>query len=282
MDPLCSLGEIYSRVIREEQRLASAQVHDQRKEVVGFTTQTEHSVLPSSRTEMRSGGRLDFSSIRSRSSICSHCGRSGHEKKECLQIVGFPEWWTERNGGGRGSATRCSGGRGCFTRTLIGSGEEHDGVYYLTDVATDRIHSTNVSSDQALWHQRLGHPRFLVLSSLPVFSSSFKNVGSRSCDVCFRAKQTRDVFPLSSNKSTECFSLIHCDVWGPYRVPSSYGAVYFLTIVDDFLRAVWTYLMPAKSEVRGVLTNFFAYTEKQFGKTVRMIRGDNGTEFMCL
>ncbi|XP_010463259.1 PREDICTED: uncharacterized protein LOC104743928 [Camelina sativa] len=111
MDPFPSLGEIYSRVIREEQLLASAWVHEQHKEVVGFTTQTERSVLPSSRTEIQSGGRLNSSSIRFRSSICSHCGRSRHEKKECWQIVGFPEWWTERNGG-RGSATRGRGGRG--------------------------------------------------------------------------------------------------------------------------------------------------------------------------
>ena len=169
-----------------------------------------------------------------------------------------------------------------FSRTLIGSGEERDGVYYLTDVATAKIHTAKVSSDQALWHQRLGHPSFSVLSSLPVLTSSSLSVGSRSCDVCFRAKQTREVFPVSTNKSIECFSLIHCDVWGPYRVPSSCGAVYFLTIVDDFSRAVWTYLLLAKSEVRTVLTNFLVYTEKQFGKSVKVLRSDNGTEFMCL
>lgn len=35
------------------------------------------------------------------------------------------------------------------------------------------------------------------------------------------------------NKTSECFSLIHVDVWGPYHVPSSFGAIYFLMIVDD-------------------------------------------------
>ena len=40
---------------------------------------------------------------RTRSSVvCSNCGRSGHEKKDCWQIIGFPEWYTERNqSGGR-------------------------------------------------------------------------------------------------------------------------------------------------------------------------------------
>jgi len=136
-----------------------------------------------------------------------------------------------------------------FSRTLIGSGEERDGVYYLTDVATMKIHTANVSSNQALWHQRLGHPSFSVLLALPVFSSSSISINSRSCDVCLRAKQTREVFLTSLNKSLECFSLIHCVFWGPYRVPSSCSAVYFLTIVDDFLRTVWTYLMLEKSQV---------------------------------
>ena len=146
-------------------------------------------------------------------------------------------------------------------------------------MATAKVHTVDVSTDQTLWHQRLGHPSFSVRSTLPMLSSS---VSSSPCDVCFRAKQTRKVFPDSFNKSEECFSLIHVDVWGPYRVPSTCGAVYFLTIVDDFSRAVWTHLMLAKSEVRVILPNFLTYAEKQFGKTVKTIRSDNGTEFMCL
>lgn len=113
-------------------------------------------------------------------------------------------------------------------------------------------------------------------------SSSSKSATPSPCDICFRAKQTREVFPESFNKANDCFSLIHCDVWGPYRVPSSCGAVYFLTIVDDYSRAMWTYLLLQKSEVRNVLTNFIAYAEKQFGKTIKIVRSDNGTEFMCL
>lgn len=125
-----------------------------------------------------------------------------------------------------------------FSRMLIGTSEKHDGVYYFTEVDSAKIHCVNVSCDQALWHQRLGHPSFSVLSTLPFISSSSTSASSQSCVVCFRAKQTREVFSDSSNKTDECFSLIHCDFWGPYRVHSSCGAVYFLTIVYDFSRAV--------------------------------------------
>lgn len=66
-------------------------------------------------------------------------------------------------------------------------------------------------------------------------------------------------------------------MFGPYRVPSSCSAVYFLMIVDDFSRAVRTYLMLEKSEMHTILTNFLTYTEKQFGKEVKVVRSDNGT-----
>ena len=44
--------------------------------------------------------------------LCSHCGRTGHEKRDCYQIVGFPEWFPERNAGhGQSSGGRGRGGR---------------------------------------------------------------------------------------------------------------------------------------------------------------------------
>ncbi|CAA7057775.1 unnamed protein product [Microthlaspi erraticum] len=82
-----------------------------------------------------------------------------------------------------------------FTRTLIGVGEERDGVYYFKDVMAARIHRADAVMNSTLWHQRLGHPSFSVLSSLPLFSGSSRPACSGPCDVCFRAKQTREVFP---------------------------------------------------------------------------------------
>ncbi|GKD59311.1 ribonuclease H-like domain-containing protein, partial [Tanacetum coccineum] len=55
---------------------------------------------------------------------------------------------------------------------------------------------------------------------------------------CQKAKQTREPFPLSEHKSSVLGELVHLDLWGPYRVVSKEGYKYFLTIVDDFTRAV--------------------------------------------
>lgn len=117
-----------------------------------------------------------------------------------------------------------------------------------------------------MWHRRLGHPTFSVLSSLPLFSGVGVSSNLHSCEVCCQAKQTRDSFSESSNKTTECFELIHIDVWGPYRLQASNGAFYFLTMVDDLSRTVWTFLLLEKSEVKRVVENFCAYADIQLGK----------------
>ena len=57
------------------------------------------------------------------------------------------------------------------------------------------------------------------------------------------------------------------------------GAHYFLSIVDDFSRTTWVYLMRNKTEVDHLLVSFIAMVHKQFDSHVKQIRSDNGTEF---
>nr|KYP34077.1 Retrovirus-related Pol polyprotein from transposon TNT 1-94 [Cajanus cajan] len=52
--------------------------------------------------------------------------------------------------------------------------------------------------------------------------------------------------------------------------------------MDDFSRAIWIYLISDKREVSRTLLNFFALIERQFGKQIKVLRSDNGTEFTCL
>lgn len=76
--------------------------------------------------------------------------------------------------------------------------------------------------------------------------------------------------------------MVHCDLWGPYRTTAHCGARYFLTILDDHSRGLWLYLLPNKHDVARHLRSFIALVERQFGKQVKTIRSDNGTEFLCL
>lgn len=78
------------------------------------------------------------------------------------------------------------------------------------------------------------------------------------------------------------FELIHCDLWGPYRTTSICGSKYFLTILDDFTRAVWVYLLSSKQNAPKHLKEFVALVERQFPTQVKTLRSDNGSEFICL
>lgn len=138
-------------------------------------------------------------------------------------------------------------------RNLIGAGDCHGGLYWMKGIKEERK-AMAVTIDA--WHKRLGHASDIKLSRvnfLKEVSSSFRN---KVCDSCNKAKLTRLPFPISSIKTTNCFELIHCDVWGKYRKPSLTGANYFLTIVDDYSRAVWVYLLKHKHEASTCLIDF--------------------------
>ncbi|PNX93517.1 retrovirus-related Pol polyprotein from transposon TNT 1-94 [Trifolium pratense] len=168
-------------------------------------------------------------------------------------------------------------------RTPIGAGEQREGLYYLRGMVKAAAMKTNKEVSFDLLHQRLGHASLKVLQMLPnVRPSSKNNSCTQTCEICLRAKQSRDNFPVSENKAATPFHLIHCDLWGPYRNATFCGAKYFLTIVDDFSRAVWIYLLIDKTEVSKHLYQFLAMVERQFSAQVKIIRSDNGTEFTCM
>ncbi|GJS95882.1 ribonuclease H-like domain-containing protein [Tanacetum coccineum] len=68
------------------------------------------------------------------------------------------------------------------------------------------------------------------------------------CEICQMAKQTREPFPLSDHKSKNLRDLVHLDLWRPYKVTRSKGFRFCLTVVDDYTRAVWVYLIKSKDE----------------------------------
>lgn len=53
-------------------------------------------------------------------------------------------------------------------------------------------------------------------------------------------------------------------------------------MVDDFSRVVWVHLMRDKGEVNNILKQFLAMTKRQFNKNVKVVRSDNGKEFVSL
>lgn len=147
------------------------------------------------------------------------------------------------------------------TKMVTCVGKRDNGTFYFRGIESLAAVSTRIESYE-LWHNQMGHPTAQVVSLIPDIVDS--PTSNKACDTCFHARQTRDSFLLSNNKATRVFELVHTDVWGPYRTPSSSGARYFLTIVDDYSRSVWIYLMAEKRETQQHLQNFISTVERQF------------------
>lgn len=172
------------------------------------------------------------------------------------------------------------------SRTVVGTGSEASGLYIFDDFVKGKsAMSYNCSTavchiSKYIWHNRLGHPAEQVLNVLKNKLDLDKNTHISLCEVCHKAKQTREPFPLSNHKSKYLGDLVHLDLWGPYRVQSREGYKYFLTIVDDFSRAVWVFLLRGKDETFENFLTFYNLLKNQFNKTVKIIRSDNGSEFI--
>ena len=134
----------------------------------------------------------------------------------------------------------------------------------------------------SLWHCSLGHPspqRLVLLQSLVPNVITCNINKSFDCIVCPLAKQKSLHFPSSISSSSSCFDLVHADIWGPYSTPSLNGSKYFLTLMDDYGRCTWVYLMKNKSETSCLIQSFYNLIFTQFKVPIKILRLDNGPEF---
>lgn len=93
------------------------------------------------------------------------------------------------------------------------------------------------------------------------------------------AKFTKLAFQLSESHAATAFELLHIDTWGPYKVCSRGKYRYFLTLVDDFSRFTWVYLLQNKSDYLCTISAFLNYVKKHFNTSIKFIRSDNALEF---
>ncbi|KAJ9548963.1 hypothetical protein OSB04_021506 [Centaurea solstitialis] len=109
-------------------------------------------------------------------------------------------------------------------------------------------------------------------------SSGSVRVGNgHICTVVGRAKE--GVILSSTHTTKAILEYVHSDLWGPARVPSHGGALYMLTIIDDYSRKVWAYFLKHKNDVFASFRDWKTMVEKQTDKHVKYLRTDNGLEF---
>lgn len=88
----------------------------------------------------------------------------------------------------------------------------------------------------SIWHCRLGHPSFVVMSQvhqqvkLPISSSTKQS----SFQACQQGKSHWLPFLYSTRISTQPIQLIHSDLWGPGTFTSKSSYRYYVSFIYDY------------------------------------------------
>jgi len=172
---------------------------------------------------------------------------------------------------------------------MLGKGSQVGNLYILNldkslvDVSSfpGKSVCSSVKNESEMWHKRLGHPSFAkidTLSDVLMLPKQKINKDSSHCHVCHLSKQKHLPFKSVNHIREKAFELVHIDTWGPFSVPTVDSYRYFLTIVDDFSRATWIYLLKQKSDVLTVFPSFLKMVETQYHTKVCSVRSDNAHE----
>lgn len=106
------------------------------------------------------------------------------------------------------------------------------------------------TSDNDIWHKRLGHVNrhSLKLLNLP-FSSN-------PCKECIERKIGRLKFGNVVKKSRQIGELIHTDIAGLVQTPTFEGYKYFQVLLDDFSHFLEVRLLKHKGEAQKNVIDF--------------------------
>ena len=84
---------------------------------------------------------------------------------------------------------------------------------------------------------------------------------------------------MGSHESKSILEYVHSNLWGPEKTKTHGGNAYFLSIVDDYSRKVWVYLLKNKSDAFSKFKQWKILIENLTDEKLKTLRTDNGLEF---
>jgi transposase InsO family protein len=144
---------------------------------------------------------------------------------------------------------------------------------------------THVDESSRIWHERFRHLNFRYMQQLSkqgmVDGLPDIHFSKGICEGCVLGKHPPDNFDKGkTQKASSPLDLIHSDLMGHFTNPSISKTKYVLIFVDDFSHFTWIYFLRQKSEVFQHLKDFKALVETQSGKKIKILRSDNGGEYV--
>ncbi|WVZ13024.1 hypothetical protein V8G54_017554 [Vigna mungo] len=142
--------------------------------------------------------------------------------------------------------------RVCSGDSVVAKGRRRNGLYILegSTVIGHVSVASGTENTARLWHLRMGHISEKGLEELEkqglLLGDKLQKLDF--CDHCVLGKSHRIPFGKGKHSTERPFEYVHADLWGPARTLTHGGGAYFLSIIDDFSRRVWIYVLKNKSE----------------------------------
>lgn len=135
-------------------------------------------------------------------------------------------------------------------------------------------------------HRIFGHKNIQSLKKMinenMVTGINLKNCNCNlECKVCIESKMTRKSFNKSKPKVTkQVLEIIDTDICGPMSTLTHRQKRYILTLIDDYSRFTYIYLLNKASEARQKIIQFVELMKTQYGKKPKKFHSDRGGEYL--
>ncbi|KAG7529891.1 hypothetical protein FFLO_05339 [Filobasidium floriforme] len=156
---------------------------------------------------------------------------------------------------------------------------------YTFDLKPINIESAQLAVTEDLWHKRLGHYPVRKLTALSnavkgISLDRIKKTLVQTCEACVQGKATRASFPLRNTTGREVLEVLSIDLAGPSHEESIGGGRYFLIIKDHASDYFSVHILKRKNDAFDKFKGFLLESETQTGKKCKVVRSDNGGEFI--
>lgn len=165
---------------------------------------------------------------------------------------------------------------------ILLTAERRNSLYYL--VAGIVVGSMNLAEadDIELWHKRLGHlgeggMRELMKKGIISASEGQK---LKQCEHCVIGKSKKLPYKAGKHTSKSPLDYAHCDLWGPAQPATMGGGRYFMSIIDDYTRKVWVYILKEKSQAFEKFKEWCTEMKLKKSTILKCLRTNKDLEFL--
>lgn len=157
----------------------------------------------------------------------------------------------------------------------------NSGFWKFHHAPTTSAYSASVpeKSDTDLWHLRFGHLNNRSTASILQSMMGSSPTPTSNCEACVLGKQVRSSHTGTLPRSLTPLYRIHCDLAGPFPVPTTSGYLYTMVMIDDATRMNWVTLLKSKSNALLAFKHFHLSMHSITNCKIVILKTDRGGEF---